>query len=64
MSSNYLYFFQEQRDLLRSMEVQKNELGSQLKAKRTELQKLKEDIETEDEVLQVKYKDEKETPGI
>ena len=35
------HLHQEQRDLLRSMEVQKNELGTQVKSRRSDLQKLK-----------------------
>ncbi|XP_053381516.1 centriolin-like isoform X4 [Mercenaria mercenaria] len=42
----------EQRDLIRNLEVQKSDLSSQIKSKRTELQKIKDEIDTDDEILQ------------
>jgi len=44
---------QEQRDLLRNMEVQKADLGQQVKLRRSELQKIKDEMDTSDEILQV-----------
>ena len=46
-------YVQEQRDHLRNLEIQKNELNNVLKSKRTELQRIRDETEAEDEVLQV-----------
>jgi len=37
------------------MEVQKSDLSSHIKNKRSELQKIKDEIDTDDEILQVQY---------
>ena len=53
-NATILYFcLKEQRDLLRNFEIQKNDLNNALKNKRADLQKIRDDIEAEDEVLQV-----------
>ena len=41
--------------MLRNMEVQKSDLSSHIKNKRSELQKIKDEIDTDDEILQVQY---------
>ncbi|KAL4219131.1 hypothetical protein ACF0H5_021713 [Mactra antiquata] len=42
----------EQRDLIRNLELQKADLSANIKTKRTDLQKLKDEIDTDDEILQ------------
>ncbi|KAL3870359.1 hypothetical protein ACJMK2_038429 [Sinanodonta woodiana] len=43
---------QEQRELLKNLDVQKTDLMVTIKSKKGELQKLKDDVETEEEMLQ------------
>lgn len=48
----YSFFPQDYKDKISELEIQRNELIQTLKMKRGELHKRKEEVETEDEVLQ------------